>query len=159
MVSFFVNNFSCWGVAPHVALELCPLNSRLKAVHMATIGDILLLATTSKDPSHKYTQSITLNIDPETHAVLSALVTKLNNYSERKFTLSSLTRALVYFSKESLELPSLLEEQDPLCVLPATHSIRNTISQLGNMSDVVGVPSEVLTEVEDFKKGSVLWKP
>ena len=126
---------------------------------MATIGDILLLATTSKDPSHKYTQSITLNIDAETYAILSALVTKLNTYSEKKFSLSSLTRALVYFSKEALELHTLLEEQDPLCVLPTTHSIRNKISQLGNVSDVVGVPPEVLTEVEDFKKGSVLWKP
>ena len=126
---------------------------------MATIGDILLLATTSRDPAHKYTQSLTLNIDPETYALLSAVVNKLNNYSEKKFSLSSLTRALVYFSKEALELPTLLDEQESLCVLPTTHSIRNKISQLGNMSDIVGMPPEVLTEVEDFKKGSVLWKP
>lgn len=126
---------------------------------MATIGDLLLLATTSTDPAHKYTQSITLNIDPETHALLVALVSKINNYSEKKFSLSSLTRALVYFSRESLDLDSLLDEQDPLCVLPSTHSIRTNISQLGNMADIVGVAPEVLTEVEDFKKGSVLWKP
>ena len=126
---------------------------------MATIGDILLLTATSKDPSHRYTHAVTLNLDAETHALLVALATKLNNYSESKVTTSSLARALLHFSRESLTLDALLDEQDPLCVLPTTHSVRGKIAALGNMADVVGVAPEVLTDIEDFKKGSVLWKP
>lgn len=159
MFSFFAINLTCCRGAYYASTQLLLLNYRLKALHMATIGDLLLLTTTSKDPSHRYTHAITLNLDSETHALLVAVASKINNYSEDKVTTASLARALVHFARESLTLDKLLDDQDPLCVLPTTHSVRGQIAELGSKADVVGLSPDVLTNIEDFKKGSVLWKP
>ena len=78
--------------------KLLPLNYGLKRVHMATVGDLLLLLTTYNEPSHKHPHQVHANLSTEHRQLLDSLVLKLNRYSDAKVTTSSFIRLLILFS-------------------------------------------------------------
>jgi hypothetical protein len=125
---------------------------------MTTIGDLLLLATTYKEPSHRYPHQVHANLSPEVRSLLSALVTKMNMYSEDRITTSSVTRLLILFAVDALELSSLVKEEDPLCVLPDKSTPLGNVRSLGHAADVVNLEAEKLTHIDQVAKGEVIWK-
>ena len=125
---------------------------------MTTIGDLLLLATTYKEPSHRYPHQVHANVSPEVRKLLSALVDKMNMYSDDKVTTSSLTRLLILFAVESLELRKLVTTADPLCVLPDKSTPLGNVRSLSAVADVVDLDADKLIEIEQVAKGTVIWK-
>lgn len=125
---------------------------------MSTIGDLLLLHTTCKNPEHKYTHSHRVHLDYETYKLLEQLSDKMNNYTDEKITTSALIRSLLHFSRQALNLDTILDQEDPLCALPNTHITRSRIRDLSNVSDVLDIKPSHLTKVEDHKKGTAIWK-
>lgn len=125
---------------------------------MTTIGDLLLLATTYKEPSHRYPHQVHANLSPEVRKLLSALVDKMNRYSDDKVTTSSLTRLLILFAVDAMDLRKLVNESDPLCVLPDKSTPLGNVRSLSNVADVVDLDAEKLIEIEQVAKGTVIWK-
>ena len=125
---------------------------------MTTIGDLLLLATTYKEPSHRYPHQVHANLSPEVRKLLGALVDKMNLYSEDKVTTSSLTRLLILFAVDAMDLRKLVNESDPLCVLPEKSTPLGNVRSLSNVADVVDLDAEKLIEIEQVAKGTVIWK-
>lgn len=125
---------------------------------MTTIGDLLLLKATYDESTHQYPHTITASLNSETKKVLSDIVAKLNNYTDTKCSMSSLVRLLIHYSIDSLEFSKLLEQEDPLAVLPKNSAPRIRLSDLGQMSDVVNLPAKELTRNTDMRKGNILWK-
>lgn len=125
---------------------------------MTTIGDLLLLETTYKEPSHRYPHQVHANLSPEVRKLLGALVDKMNLYSENKVTTSSFTRLLILFAIDSLELSKLVKEDDPLCVLPDKSTPLGNVRSLGQVADVVNLEAEKLIHIDQVAKGEVIWK-
>lgn len=125
---------------------------------MSTIGDLLLLTTTYKDPSHRNLHQITVAVAKADKELLEALVEKLNLYSDAKVTTSSLSRTLLLFAIEALSMREILSEADPLCVLPDTSTAIGKVRALGEMSDILGLDSSQLSRIDNNAKGSVIWK-
>ena len=125
---------------------------------MATIGDMLLLITTYKEPSHRYPHQVHANLSTRHRELLDSLVIKLNRYSDTKVTLSSLARILILFSIESLNLSEVLEAEDPLCVLEDKSTVSGNIKSLGQMADIINMDPEELVKIDNIKKGDAIWK-
>lgn len=123
---------------------------------MATLGDILLLTTTYKEPSGRYPHQVSANLDRETRELIESVVIKLNMYSEDKVSTSSVARMLIMFAVDSLDLSGVLDSSDTLCSLPEKSTVLGNIRSLSSIADVVNANPKDLIHIENVKGGHPL---